>query len=70
MVAAEVREIEGREVNTILSLATAIELDWLRELFPDDMKSELHVQFDATAKRVQAAELVRFRGLALSAKRD
>ncbi|MGA3285623.1 MAG: ATP-dependent RNA helicase [Verrucomicrobiota bacterium] len=68
-VAAEVREVEGREVNTILSLATAIELDWLRELFPDDLKSELHVQFDATAKRVQAAELVRFRGLALSAKR-
>ena len=68
-VAAEVREIEGREVNTILSLATAIELEWLREFFPDDLKSELHVQFDATAKRVQAAELVRFRGLALSAKR-
>jgi len=68
-VAAEVREIEGREVNTILSLATAIELDWLRELFPDDLKSELHVQFDATSRRVRAAELVRFRGLALSAKR-
>ncbi|MGD0253697.1 MAG: ATP-dependent helicase C-terminal domain-containing protein, partial [Verrucomicrobiota bacterium] len=63
------REVEGREVNTILSMATAIEPEWLRELFPDDLKSELHVQFDATAKRVQAAELVRFRGLALSAKR-
>jgi ATP-dependent helicase HrpB len=70
-VAAEIREIEGRdrEVNTLLSLATAIEPDWLKELFPDDLKSELHVQFDVTAKRVQAAELVRFRGLALSAKR-
>ena len=56
-------------MNTILSLATAIELEWLREFFPDDLKSELHVQFDATTKRVQAAELVRFRGLALSAKR-
>ncbi|HXR03992.1 MAG TPA: ATP-dependent RNA helicase [Verrucomicrobiae bacterium] len=69
LVAAEIREIEGREVNTILSLATAIEPGWLRELFPDDLKSELHVQFDATTRRVQAAELVRFRGLALSAKR-
>ncbi|MGA9777410.1 MAG: ATP-dependent RNA helicase [Limisphaerales bacterium] len=68
-VAAEIREVEGRDVNTILSLATAIEPDWLRVLFPDDLKSELHVQFDATTKRVQAAELVRFRGLALSAKR-
>ena len=68
-VAAEVREIEGREVNTIFSLATAIEADWLRELFPEDLKSDLHVEFDAQAKRVQAAELLRFRGLALSAKR-
>src|SRR5208337_1739327 len=68
-VVAEVREVEGREVNTILSLATAIEVEWLRELFPEDMKSDLHVEFDAQAKRVQAAELLRFRGLALSAKR-
>jgi len=68
-VAAEVREVEGREVNTILSLATAIEVEWLRELYPEDMESDLHVQFDSTAKRVQAAELVKFRGLALSAKR-
>ena len=70
-VAAEIREIEGRdrEVNTLLSLATAIEAEWLRELFPEDLKSELHVQFDATAKRVQAAELLRFRELALAAKR-
>jgi ATP-dependent helicase HrpB len=68
-VAAEVREVEGREVNTILSLATAIEVDWLRELYPEDMESSLQVQFDSTAKRVQAAELLKFRGLALSAKR-
>ena len=68
-VAAEVREVEGREVNTILSLATAIEADWLRELYPEDMEFDLHVEFDAQAKRVQAAELVKFRGLALSAKR-
>ena len=71
MVVAEIREIEGRdrEVNTILSLATAIETDWLRELYPDDIQSDLHVQFDAQQKRVLAAELLRFRGLALSAKR-
>ncbi|HLX94499.1 MAG TPA: ATP-dependent helicase HrpB [Verrucomicrobiae bacterium] len=70
-VAAEIREVEtrDREMNTIVSLATAIEMDWLRELFPEDMASDLHVEFDAITKRVQAAELVRFRGLALSAKR-
>jgi ATP-dependent helicase HrpB len=71
LVAAEIREVEGRdrEVNTILSLATAIEADWLRELFPDDIKTDLHVEFDAQQKRVLAAELVRFRDLALAAKR-
>ncbi len=70
-VVAEIREVEGRdrEVNTILSLATAIEADWLRELFPEDIKSDVHVQFDAQQKRVLAAELLRFRDLALAAKR-
>src|ERR1035438_584670 len=35
LVAAEVHEVEGKEksVSTVLSLATAIEEDWLRELF-------------------------------------
>jgi len=70
-VAAEVREVEGKdeEVRTILSLATAIETDWLRELFPEDIQGDLKVQFDPTQKRVVAAELSRFRGLALSARR-
>jgi ATP-dependent helicase HrpB len=71
LVTAEIREVEGRdrEVNTILSLATAIETDWLRELFPDDLKREVRVEFDAQQKRVLAAELLRFRDLALAAKR-
>ena len=71
LVVAEIREVEGRdrEVNTILSLATAIEVEWLKELFPDDIKSDVHVQFDAREKRVLAAELLRFRDLALAAKR-
>jgi ATP-dependent helicase HrpB len=70
-VAAEIREIEGRdgEMSTLLSLGTAIHIDWLRELFPEDIQSEMRVAFDATAKRVQAAELLRFRDLALAAKR-
>jgi ATP-dependent helicase HrpB len=70
-VAAEIREVETRdkEVNTILSLATAIEPAWLTELFPEDLESDLRVQFDPTQKRVVAAELQRFRGLALSARR-
>lgn len=70
-VVAEVREVEGKdeEVRTILSLATAIQAEWLRELFPEDIQGDLKVQFDPTQKRVVAAELSRFRGLALSARR-
>lgn len=70
-VAAEVREIEqrGGEVNTLLSVATAIEAEWLKELFPEDIRSEVLVQWDAQAKRVLAAEMLRFRDLALAVKR-
>jgi ATP-dependent helicase HrpB len=71
MVASDVQEIGGRagEVNTVLGLATAIELDWLRELFPHDLRSEQRVTFDPTTRRVYADEVVRFRDLDLSAKR-
>jgi ATP-dependent helicase HrpB len=71
LVAAEVREIEGpqKSVNTLLSLATAIDVDWLRELFPEDFQTESRVYYDAAAKRVYAEEQTRFRDLALSARR-
>jgi ATP-dependent helicase HrpB len=71
LVAAEVREIEGqgRELNTILSLATAIKSEWLRELFPEDFSVSQEVSYNAVMKRVCAEEQVRFRGLTLSARR-
>ena len=49
LVAAEVREVEGKDksVNTLLSLATAIEEDWLRELFPEDLAAAPRVFYDA-----------------------
>jgi len=57
LVAAEIREIGGRQgdVNTILSLATAIPIEWLQELFPHDMQSSVQVEFDAATRRVLAA---------------
>lgn len=71
LVAAEISEIEGaaKAVNTLLSLATAIEAGWLEELFPEDITREPRVQFDATARRVTAEEQIRFRDLVLSARR-
>ncbi len=71
LVAAEIREVEGaqKSVNTLLSLATAIEADWLKELFPEDLASAVSVHYDSTAKRVCAEEQLRFRDLALTSRR-
>src|SRR6185436_17517533 len=71
LVAAEIQELSGRqgEVNTILSLATAIEVEWLLEFFPDDMHSEARVVFDPVTRRVQADDCLRFRDLVVAASR-
>jgi ATP-dependent helicase HrpB len=71
LVAAEVREVEGKDkaVNTLLSLATAIEEPWLRELFPEDLNTIPRVFYDATSKRVYGEEQLRFRDLAIGTRR-
>jgi ATP-dependent helicase HrpB len=71
LVAAEVSEIGWRQgdVNTILSLATAIPLEWLQELFPRDMQSSVEVEFDSATRRVQAIAMTRFRDLVMAEKR-
>jgi len=71
LVVAEVREVGGRggEVNTILSLATAVEPGWLRELFPTDMGRNVRVSYDTVAKRVMAEEQVLFRDLPVETRR-
>jgi len=70
LVAAEISEIGGRggEVTVILSLATAIEEGWLRELFPGDFGDKGGVLYDASAKRVVARKERRFRDLVLEAR--
>jgi ATP-dependent helicase HrpB len=67
LVAAEVREIQnrGEELTTLLSLATAIEEAWLRDLFPGDFSESSDVFFDDTARRVLVRRQRRFRDLSL-----
>jgi ATP-dependent helicase HrpB len=69
-VAAEISEIEGRggEVNVLLSLATAIEEAWLKEIFPDDFRETRNVVYDEQQKRVVSRRERRFRDLVLEAK--
>ena len=65
LVAAEVREIEGRELSTILSLATAVEPAWLRELYPEAISTRVSTSYDSGARKVVAAEELCFRDLPL-----
>lgn len=71
MVVAEIQEIGGKpgDVNTVLSLATAIEIDWLREFFPEDLRPDSRVTYDTVGMRVRAEEILRFRDLVISSKR-
>ena len=68
-VAAEITEVEARgEVAVLLSLATAIEEAWLRELFPGDYRDATGVVYDESTRRVVARRERRFRDLVLEAK--
>jgi ATP-dependent helicase HrpB len=71
LVAAEIREVEGKDktVNTILSLATVVDQKWLQELFPEDIAGSPRVFYDITTKRVYAEEQLRFRDLIIGTRR-
>ncbi|MGB0580174.1 MAG: ATP-dependent helicase HrpB [Limisphaerales bacterium] len=64
---SEIGKSDG-DVNTILSLATAIEPKWLEELFPEDFASKVEVWFDSQARRVYAHEACFFRDIRLGKK--
>ncbi len=69
LVAAEVREIGVRDgVETLLTLATAIKEEWLRDLFPDAFRETTEVSFDKLQKRVTARKATCFHDLVLRAR--
>lgn len=70
LVANEIHEI-GRgdgETNVLLTQATAIREEWLRELFPDDFSGRVAVDWDSAAKRAVARREIVFRDLALDSR--
>jgi len=70
LVANEIHEI-GRgdgEVNVLLTQATAIREEWLRETFPEDFSERVAVAWDAAAKRAVARREIVFRDLALDSR--
>ena len=71
LVVGEIREISarGNREQTLLSLASAVELDWVRNLFPDELTTRAECEFDPGPKRVEAFEIIRFRDLELGRER-
>ena len=71
LVASEVREVESRDdVQTLLTLATAVKEEWLLELFPDAFSRTTEVAYDSTQRRVMARKVTRFRDLEIRAERS
>tara|TARA_B110000037_G_scaffold53128_1_gene65116 strand:- start:26289 stop:28832 length:2544 start_codon:yes stop_codon:yes gene_type:complete len=67
-VACEIIEIEARETTTRLRLATAIELAWLEELFPDEIETIDGANYDESRRRVTCLKQKKFRDLVLESK--
>lgn len=67
-VACEIIEIEARETTTRLRLATAIELVWLEELFPDEIETIDGANYDESRRRVTCLKQKKFRDLVLESK--
>src|SRR5207302_4903640 len=67
LVASEIREIESsdKERQVLLTLATKIEEDWLRELFPGSFREETRVEFDPMLRRGVARRVRQFHDLVL-----
>ena len=67
-VACEITEVEARETVTHLRLATAIELPWIEELFPDEIISIDGANYDESRRRVTCLKQKKFRDLVLESK--
>jgi ATP-dependent helicase HrpB len=66
-VAASIREVAGRgaEKLTLLGLASAVKREWIGEMFPRQVVSEVQHLYDRTHKRVAPVRLERFQDLVI-----
>jgi ATP-dependent helicase HrpB len=67
LVASEIREIESseKERQVLLTLATRIEEEWLRELFPESFREESRAEWDSALRRVTGRRVTLFHDLVL-----
>ncbi|MEO8045174.1 MAG: ATP-dependent RNA helicase [Spartobacteria bacterium] len=71
LTASEIREIESSdgERQVLLTLATAIKEEWLREFFPEVIQERTEVTFDSSSRRVVGRSVVVFHDLILTEKK-
>jgi len=67
-VAAEITEVEAREIIVHLRRATGIDPAWLAGLFPADLTLTDSAAYDETRRRVVARKETRFRDLVIEAR--
>ncbi len=65
-VAVNLRETPSRQ--TLLSLATAVQPEWITEMFPQHLSTTVEHLFDAKNKRVAAMKLTRYHDLVIEQK--
>lgn len=71
MVVASIREVSGKTGRlTLLGLATAVRLEWLRAAFPQHFSEQIEHVYDRTHKRVAGLRQIRFRGLTVGQQHE
>ncbi len=71
LTASEIREIESSdgERQVLLTLATAIKMEWLQEFFPEAVQERTEVTFDSSSRRVVGRTVIVFHDLVLTEKK-
>ena len=72
LTASEIREIESSDSQrqVLLTLATAIKEEWLRELFPEAIRERTEVTYDSSLRRVVGRTVTLFHDLVLAEKKS
>lgn len=65
LLAGEIAEVQGKDLQVILGMNTELEEAWLAELFPADFTKSNAATWDTLQRRVQQKETVKFRDLVL-----
>ncbi len=68
VVAAEIAEVEGREVRTLLNDLSEIQEVWLQEIFPGSFHETSEPEWDSTQRRVVARTARCFQDLVLESR--